>query len=67
MTPVSQRISRGSILPSSVKAGSRSPLGLNHLLVDVRYVQGLVKIERQTDIKNRGFTFGLGFMMPAGN
>lgn len=47
--------------------GLAIPLGLNHLLVDVRYAQGLVRIERHSDIKNRGFTFGLGFMMPAGN
>jgi len=44
--------------------GLAIPLGLNRLLVDVRYTQGLVKIESDADIKNRGFTFGLGFMMP---
>ena len=49
------------------EGGLAIPLGLNHLLVDIRYAQGMVKIERHTDIKNRGFTFGLGFMMPAGN
>jgi len=46
--------------------GLALPVGLNHLNIDVRYAVGLVKIEKSSEVKNRGFTFGLGFMMPIG-
>jgi hypothetical protein len=47
-------------------AGLALPVGLNHLTVDMRYAVGLMKIEKNSEIKNRGFTFGVGFMMPIG-
>lgn len=47
-------------------AGLALPVGLSHLMVDIRYAVGLMKIEKSSQIKNRGFTFGLGFMMPIG-
>lgn len=47
-------------------AGLEMPVGLSHVTIDVRYVVGLMKIEKSSEIKNRGFTFGVGFMMPIG-
>lgn len=40
------------------------PAGGNALSLDLRYTAGLTKIEKSTDIKNRGFTLGLGWMIP---
>lgn len=46
--------------------GVAAPLGTSSVRLDVRYVYGLVKIEKNTDVKNRGFTFGIGYMIPIG-
>ncbi|HKW10261.1 MAG TPA: porin family protein [Gemmatimonadaceae bacterium] len=48
-------------------AGIAMPVGLDRFVVDVRYAVGLMKIERNSEIKNRGFTFGMGLMIPVGN
>ena len=48
-------------------AGFAMPVGLVRFVVDVRYALGLMKIERNSEIKNRGFTFGMGLMIPVGN
>ena len=40
------------------------PMGRNDLTFDLRYTLGLSKIEKNTDLKNRGFTFGVGLMIP---
>jgi len=47
-------------------AGIAMPVGLDRFVVDVRYALGLTKIERNSEIKNRGFTFGVGLMIPVG-
>jgi hypothetical protein len=47
-------------------AGIAIPVGLDQFIVDVRYALGLMKIERNSEIKNRGFTFGMGLMIPVG-
>ena len=47
-------------------AGLAFPVGLNHFTIDMRYAVGLMKIEKNSEIKNRGFTLGFGFMMPIG-
>ena len=40
------------------------PIGRNDLTFDLRYLLGLSRVEKDSDIKNRGFTFGVGLMIP---
>ena len=40
------------------------PFGGNELTFDLRYTLGLTKIEETTNAKNRGFTVGVGLMIP---
>ena len=46
--------------------GIAVPFGRGDLTFDLRYAFGLTKIEDSSDIKNRGFTFGVGLMFPIG-
>ena len=47
-------------------AGLAVPLGTNSLSFDLRYAQGLMKIESESSTKNRGFTLGVALMIPIG-
>jgi hypothetical protein len=47
-------------------AGIAVPVGLSNLAFDVRYSVGLIKIEKNSEVKNRGFTFGVAYMIPVG-
>jgi len=40
------------------------PVGRNDLTFDVRYVAGLKNIEKSSEVKNRGWTFGVSLMVP---
>ena len=40
------------------------PMGRNDLTFDLRYVLGMTRIEKESEVKNRGFTFGVGLMVP---
>jgi hypothetical protein len=40
------------------------PMGRNELTFDLRYTYGLQEFAKDTDTKNRGFTFGVGLMIP---
>lgn len=42
------------------------PVGTNHVNIDVRYALGLQKVEKSSEIKNRGFTFSIAYMVPVG-
>lgn len=46
--------------------GLQIPVGTSDLTFDLRYTLGLTKISSDTDIKNRGFTLGVGYMIPIG-
>ena len=46
--------------------GLLMPVGTGDLTLDARYALGLTKIEKSSDVKNRGFTLGVGFMIPIG-
>jgi hypothetical protein len=46
--------------------GLQIPVGTSDLTFDLRYTLGLTKISSDADIKNRGFTFGVGYMIPIG-
>ena len=46
--------------------GLLMPVGTGDLTLDARYALGLTKIEKSSDVKNRGFTVGVGFMIPIG-
>lgn len=46
--------------------GLEFPVGVNTLTVDLRYALGFQKVEKSTDIKNKGLTLGFAFMVPVG-
>lgn len=46
--------------------GIAVPVGINSFTVDLRYALGLQKVEKSSEVKNRGFTLGVGFLMPFG-
>jgi hypothetical protein len=46
--------------------GVLMPVGTSSLAFDLRYALGLSSIEKNSDLKNRGFTLGVGFMIPVG-
>ncbi|MFL5614114.1 MAG: porin family protein [Gemmatimonadaceae bacterium] len=47
-------------------AGLSLPIGLSSVRLDVRYAYGLTNVAKDADTKNRGFTFGLAYMIPMG-
>jgi outer membrane protein with beta-barrel domain len=46
--------------------GLQVPVGTSDLTFDLRYTLGLTKIAKDADTKNRGFTLGVGYMIPIG-
>jgi hypothetical protein len=48
-------------------AGVGFPSGSGRLMIDGRYYFGLSKALSSQDIKNRGFTIGVGYMIPLGH
>ena len=42
------------------------PVGTSSLAFDLRYAYGLSSIQKNEDVKNRGFTLGVGYMIPVG-
>jgi hypothetical protein len=46
--------------------GVAFPVRANTVTVDLRYALGLQKVEKSTQIKNKGLTLGFGFMVPVG-
>jgi outer membrane protein with beta-barrel domain len=47
-------------------AGLNFGLGANTLSVDLRYAYGLQNLQEGAEMKNRGFTLGVGYMLPLG-
>lgn len=47
-------------------AGLALPLGVNNLTIELRYALGLQKIAKDSNLKNKGFTLGVGLMVPVG-
>ena len=47
-------------------AGLSLPIGLSSVRLDVRYAYGLTNVAKDADTKNRGFTFGIAYMIPMG-
>jgi hypothetical protein len=47
-------------------AGLNFLTGANSVSVDLRYSLGLQDIQEGSSAKNRGFTLGLGYMIPLG-
>jgi opacity protein-like surface antigen len=48
-------------------AGVAIPVGRGRVTIDARYALGLQNIEKDTKAKNRGFTIGIGYMVPLGH
>ena len=48
----------------AVGAGLSAPAGRGSLLLDVRYYVGVTRVESSSDLKNLGFTLGVGYLFP---